>query len=65
VQAARDHCCVVNIEEFENMKMVVINDGSLRTGWFIDRHLVYLKTALVCYLGQLEFHVAIHFNFAS
>lgn len=61
VQAARDHCCVVNIEEFGNMKMVVIYDGSLRTGWFIGRHLIYLETVLACYLSQLEFHVDIPF----
>jgi hypothetical protein len=30
VQAARDHCRVVSITEFESVKMVVINDGSMK-----------------------------------
>lgn len=30
VQAARDHCSIINITQFESMKMVVINDGSLK-----------------------------------
>lgn len=30
IQAARDHCSFVNICVFEDMKMVVINDGSLK-----------------------------------
>jgi zinc finger SWIM domain-containing protein 3 len=30
VKAARDHCSVVNITQFESVKMVVINDESER-----------------------------------
>jgi hypothetical protein len=30
VKAARDHCSIVNILHFEGMKMVVINDGSIK-----------------------------------
>jgi hypothetical protein len=29
VEAARDHCIVVNITQFESVKMVIINDGSM------------------------------------
>jgi hypothetical protein len=30
VEAARDHCIIVSITHFESVKMVVINNGSMR-----------------------------------